>query len=103
MGMFSFHRGTGHSETSPLARRIAQPGERMKVIKTNFYFDKGSSACGYAHIILHKELIIIRFDSEVICMCFAEQVFFARLGARSVSPQRRAYARGAARRRVQWT
>ena len=28
----------------------------------------------YAHI-LHKELIIIRFDSEVICMCFAEQVF----------------------------
>ena len=29
----------------------------------------------YAHIVLHKELIIIRFDSEVICMCFAEQVF----------------------------
>ena len=57
----------------------------------------------YAHIVLHKELIIIRFDSEVICMCFAEQVFFARLGARSVAPQRRAYARRAARRRVQWT
>ena len=36
-------------------------------------------------------------------MCFAEQVFFARLGARSVAPQRRAYARRAARRRVQWT
>ena len=28
---------------------------------------------------------------------------FARLGARSVAPQRRAYARRAARRRVQWT
>ena len=50
----------------------------------------------------NKELIIIRFDSEVICMCLAEQVFFARLGARSVAPQRRAYARRAARRRVQW-
>jgi len=36
-------------------------------------------------------------------MCFAEQVFFARLGARSVAPQRRAYARRAARRREQWT
>ena len=67
--------------------------------------DKGvpvATPC-YAHIILHKELIIIRFDSEVICMCFAEQVFFARLGARSVAPQRRAYARRAARRRVQRT
>ena len=29
-----------------------------------------------AHALLYnKELIIIRFDSEVICMCFAEQVF----------------------------
>jgi len=56
-----------------------------------------------AHALLYnKELIMIRFDSEVICMCFAEQVFFARLGARSVAPQRRAYARKAARRRVQW-
>ena len=27
-----------------------------------------ASACGYAHIILHKESIIIRFDSEVICI-----------------------------------
>ena len=36
-------------------------------------------------------------------MCFAEQVFFARLGARSVAPQRRAYARRAARRRLQYT
>ena len=33
---------------------------------------------------------------------YTEQVFFARLGARSVAPQRRAYARRAARRRVQW-
>ena len=33
------------------------------------------ASCGYAHIILHKELIITRFDSEGICMCFAEQVF----------------------------
>ena len=52
---------------------------------------------------LQKELIIIRFDSENICMCFAEQVSFARLGARSVAPQRRTYARRAARRREQWT
>ena len=29
-----------------------------------------------AHALLYnKELIMIRFDSEVICMCFAEQVF----------------------------
>ena len=41
----------------------------------------------------NKELIIIRFDSEVICMCLAEHAFFARIGARSVAPQRLAYAR----------
>ena len=61
------------------------------------------SACGYAHIILHRELIIIDFDSDVICICFAEQVFCSRLGAHSAAPQRRAYARRAAQRRVHWT
>ena len=36
-------------------------------------------------------------------MCFAEHVFFARLGARSGVPQRRDFARRAAQRRVQCT
>ena len=36
-------------------------------------------------------------------MCFAEHVFFAWLGARSVAPQRRAFPRRAAQRRVQCT
>ena len=35
-------------------------------------------------------------------MCFAEHVFFARLGVRSGVPQRRDFARRAAQRRVQW-
>ena len=56
--------------------------------------DKGVPVA--THTLFYKELIITRFDSEGICMCFAEQVFFARLGARSVAPQRRAYAQRAA-------
>ena len=36
-------------------------------------------------------------------MCFAKHVFFARLGARSVAPRRRAFPRRAAQRRVQYT
>ena len=33
-------------------------------------------ACGYAHVFLHKELIIIRFDSEVICIYASPNRFF---------------------------
>ena len=36
-------------------------------------------------------------------MCFAKHVIFARLGAQSVAPQRRAFTRRAAQRRVQRT
>lgn len=36
-------------------------------------------------------------------MCFAKHVIFARLGAHSVAPQRRAFTRRAAQRRVQRT
>ena len=60
--------------------------------------DKGvpvATPC-YAHIILHKEFIIIRFDSVVNCMCFAEQVFFCstwRALSRSPAPRLRAKSR----------
>ena len=60
--------------------------------------DKGvpvATPC-YAHIyILHKELIITRFDSEGICMCFAEQVFCStwRAFSRSPAPRLRAKSR----------
>ena len=40
--------------------------------------DKGvpvATPC-YAHIILHKELIIIRFDSEIICIYASPNRFF---------------------------
>ena len=55
-----------------------------------------------ATLTFYTSLFIIRFLFEVICMCFAEDVFFARLGVRSGVPQRRDFARRAAQRRVQW-
>ena len=55
-----------------------------------------------ATLTFYTSLFIIRFLFEVICMCFSEHVFFARLGVRSGVPQRRDFARRAAQRRVQW-
>ena len=60
--------------------------------------DKGvpvATPC-YAHIILHKELIIIRFDSEVICIYASPNRFFCstwRAFSRSPAPRLRAKSR----------